>query len=386
MFFALLHQYDAVTVCYPQQNYDFWHRWSVVLSQRIKSGLLLSNHLLFLQDVKNLERWILGNISLVHRENQGFTFVPFLKDQHKERWSLIFTDDWQLLLVSSDQESQALFSFAPPAIQLMLDTLFESVSEHRLKERLKSFPLKMPDYQDMAGLMGGFLSVIHPVEVIIPQLEEMDVLQSMIHEVRTPLTTIRTLIHSLLRRSDLSNLVCQRLEQIDREATAQIDRLNLIFQIVEQARPLSKESLSLEDMLVKLLPSWQWQTERRSLSLEYHPFAGELPPILSNSELLQQLLNGLIDRLFRLLPPKSKIELGTYWVGNFVKLEIITSGSGFHPLRPIGRWLLFQPETGVISLSLVVTKALFQSLGGKFTLKTIPNGEVLTVFLPVLPG
>lgn len=386
MFFALLHSHDAVTVCYPQPNYHFWQRWSVVLGRKIKSGLLLSNHLLFLQDVKHLERWIFSNVNLVHHQKEGFEFVPFTKDQNKERWSLIFTHDWQLLLVSSNLEGQGLFSFAPSAIQVMMDHLLESVTDHRLLERLKSFPLKMPDYQDMAGLMGGFLSVTHPVEVTIPPLEDMDVLQSMIHEVRTPLTTIRTLIHSLLRRSDLTPIVRQRVEQIDREATAQIDRLNLIFQIVEQAHPLAKESLSLQDMLVSLLPQWQWQTERRNLLLAYHPFVGELPPIISNSELLHQLLNGLTDRLFRLLPPQSKIELGTYWVGNFVKLEIIASGGSFHPLRPVGRWLLFQPETGVISLSLVVTKALFQSLGGKFTLKTTPNGEVLTVFLPVLPG
>ena len=39
-----------------------------------------------------------------------------------------------------------------------------------------------------------------------------------------PLATIRTLIRSLIRRSDLPDLVQQRLRQIDSECNEQIDR------------------------------------------------------------------------------------------------------------------------------------------------------------------
>lgn len=382
----MLRHHEAVTICYPPQNNEFWQRWSVVLGREIKTGLLLSNNPLFLGDVKNLERWIFGNSSLAQRGSREFEFISFSQDQSKERWSLILTKAWQLILVSSDSEGMALFSFAPPPISLVLNVLLEASPDARLKQRLQSFPLQLPDYKEIANLMGGLFSVIHPVEVPIPELEDIDILQSMIHEVRTPLTTIRTIVHSLLRRSDLSPLVRQRVEQIDREAKEQIDRLNLIFQVVENSRPLLTESVTLQDLLVDLLPQWQWQTARRNLLLEYTPSVLELPPVVTNLELLQQLLNGLVHQLSRLLPSGSKIALGVYPAGNFVKLEIITSGQGSHPLKPIGRWLLLQPETGVISLNLVVTKALFQSLGGKFTMKTIAGGEVLTVFLPVLPS
>ncbi len=383
MFFALLYQREAVTLCSPQQNYDFWQRWSVVLTKQIETGVLLSNYPLFLEEKEGLERWIFGNASLALPGGKDFTFVPIGKTT-KEKWAVVLTPAWQVVLVTGEQEGEALFSFHPQPVRLVLDVLLTYAEGTKLAERLAPFVLQIPKYEDIADLMGGFLSVIHPVEVIIPELNDVEILQSMIHEVRTPLTSIRTLVHSLLRRSDLTPIVKQRLEQIDREATDQIDRLNLIFQIVEQTQPILRESLSLGDVLLSLLPQWQWQTARRNLTLEYHP--EELPLIISNRELLHQLLNSLIDRLFRLLPPHSKIALGTTTAGNFVKLEITTSGQGIYPLRPIGRWLLFQPETGVISLNLVVTKALFQSLGGKFTLKTIPTGEVLTVFLPVLPG
>lgn len=389
MFFSLLHHHEAVTRCDAAQSTEFWQRWSIVLTKEVNSGLLLGNNPLFLPDLPNLERWIVGGINLADPKRSNFEFIPLPQVQTKERWALLLTPDWQLLLVSTDS-GEALFSFHPQVIGIALDVLLDMIKQHnpatKLTAHLRSLVLQLPEYRVLANLIGGFLSVIHPMEVVIPELNDADILQSLIHEVRTPLTTIRTLVHSLLKRNDLSPPVRERLEQIDRESKEQIERLNLIFQIVEHSPPIAREPLYLQDLLDRQLPHWQWQTNRRNLLLEYNPTMTDLPPIISNRALLEQLLNALIDRLFRLLPPSSKIHLQVYPAGSFIKLEITTTTLGSHPLRPIGRWLLLQPETGVISLSLVVTKALFQSLGGKLTLKTLPTLEIITVFLPVLPG
>jgi hypothetical protein len=53
-------------------------------------------------------------------------------------------------------------------------------------------------------------------------------------------------------------------------------------------------------------------------------------------------------------------------------------------LKSIGQLLMFQPETGSLSLNLSVTKHLFQALGGKLIVRQRPQeGEVMTVFLPL---
>ncbi|NJN21969.1 MAG: hypothetical protein HC812_13295 [Leptolyngbya sp. RL_3_1] len=57
---------------------------------------------------------------------------------------------------------------------------------------------------------------------------DAELLQAMAHEIRTPLTTIRTLTRSLLRRSNLDAKATQRLQRIDQECTQQIERFNLI--------------------------------------------------------------------------------------------------------------------------------------------------------------
>jgi signal transduction histidine kinase len=46
--------------------------------------------------------------------------------------------------------------------------------------------------------------------------------------------------------------------------------------------------------------------------------------------------------------------------------------------------LMFQPETGNLSLNLSVTKNLFQAIGGKLIVRNRPQqGQVLTIFLPL---
>ncbi|MFP3325425.1 histidine kinase dimerization/phospho-acceptor domain-containing protein, partial [Planococcus sp. SIMBA_160] len=62
---------------------------------------------------------------------------------------------------------------------------------------------------------------------------DVELLQALTHEVRTPLTTIRMLTRLLLKRKDLGSDVLKRLRVIDQECSEQINRMELIFQATE---------------------------------------------------------------------------------------------------------------------------------------------------------
>ncbi|PZO47095.1 MAG: hypothetical protein DCF15_19440 [Phormidesmis priestleyi] len=54
------------------------------------------------------------------------------------------------------------------------------------------------------------------------------------------------------------------------------------------------------------------------------------------------------------------------------------------PLKSLGHLLMFQPETGGLSLNLEATKNLFHALGAKLTVRERSNqGTTWTVFLPL---
>lgn len=230
---------------------------------------------------------------------------------------------------------------------------------------------------------------------------DVTLLQALAHEVRTPLATIRTFVRSLLRRRDLAPEVRQRLETIDHECTEQIDRFGLIFQAVEmetrpvEAAPMCLTPTSLGEVFQECIPRWQKQANRRNLKLQVD-LPEAMPTVVSNPALLDQALTSLVDRFTRSLPAGSYIQVQVTLAGAQLKLQLQSSRSQGQcsgpvaretegsPARSIGQILMFQPDTGSLSLNLSVAKNLFQALGGRLIVRQRPEqGEILTVFLPL---
>jgi hypothetical protein len=238
-----------------------------------------------------------------------------------------------------------------------------------------------------------------------PQAADVELLQAIAHEVRTPLTTIRTLTRSLLRRTDLSPDVIKRLEMINRECDQQIDRFGLIFRAVEletNAIPDRMRSLTrtpLGAVLHQSIPRWQQQASQRNLTLDV-VLPQAMPAVVSDPDLLDKALTSLIERFTRSLPIGSHIQVEVVLAGDQLKLQLQSQppqtdcainphpipgqASKRTPLKSLGQLLMFQPETGSLSLNLAVTKNLFQAVGGKLIVRQRPHqGEVMTVFLPL---
>jgi signal transduction histidine kinase len=244
-------------------------------------------------------------------------------------------------------------------------------------------------------------------------LFDTELLRAIAHEVRTPLATIRTLTRLLLKRKGLPDIVLRRLEMIDTECTRQIDRFGLIFRAAElQEKPDSYghtplARISLSQVVEQNLSQWQHAAEQRNLSLDVL-LPNTLPMVLSDPRMLEQVLSGLMDQLTHALPAGSQIEIRAMPAGSQIKLQFFSTSPAYArslsssadsarhdsgkpnesifstTLKSIGQLLMFQPETGNLSLNLDVTKNLFHALGGKFTIRQYPNqGEVLTIFLPL---
>jgi hypothetical protein len=242
---------------------------------------------------------------------------------------------------------------------------------------------------------------------------DAELLEAIAHEVRTPLTTIRTLTRLLLKRKELEPDIICRLEAIDRECTKQIDRFSLIFRAVElETRSTNRPASSLAKISVAQvfqhnIPRWQQQAQQRNLTLDVL-LPQKLPMVMSDPTILTQMLTGLIDRITSTLPAGSHIQVRVMPAGSQLKLQFYSQPQPFDgststentshqrsgttnssaaftsTLKSVGHLLMFQPETGNLSLNLTVTKNLFQALGGKLTVRQHPQqGEVLTIFLPL---
>ena len=220
---------------------------------------------------------------------------------------------------------------------------------------------------------------------------EISLLEALTHEIRTPLATIRTLIRSLLRKKDLPKVVEERLNQIDIECTEQIDRFGLIFNAVELERSKPEQNnLALTDlgkMLKILSPVWSNQLERKGLQLILD-ITPDLPKVLSDSEGLELMLTGLIDRNTRGLKTGGEITLKLRPAGQRLKLQILTQVATKNNLEvsdnisneDIGPVLSWNPGTGNLQLSQAATQRLLKSLGGRLTNR---RDSGITIFFPI---
>ena len=223
------------------------------------------------------------------------------------------------------------------------------------------------------------------------QTSEAKFLEAISHEVRTPLATIKTLISSTLKKYKMDQTIKSRLIEIDNECTEQIDRFGLIFNAAELVNSESSPSqqltgIDLGEILNKLSPNWINQLTRRGIILKLD-IPDELPHVLSNSEKLELMLRGLIDKNTRGLQEGSVLTLELRPAGQKLKLQlkVQTANTDSKEISAldgsdIGPVLNWNPQTGSLQLSQSATQKLLASLGGRVTQR---KNSGLTVFFPI---
>ena len=343
-----------------------------------------------------------------------------------EQFCLVLTDRFGLIAVlgqDADGTTKFHFSFSPGTIGEIWATLRSRLvitNYHHLKQLdslVEHFAPQNPDYSLVSNFSRQLLEHIpesttlptakaRPVEAAsaISELDklkssfknggtshvEMELLQALTHEIKTPLTTIRTLTKLLLKRKqDFKPKVVQRLQTIDRECTEQIERMELIFRAAElestsQNKPMELVQFSLDRVFRQSIPRWREKAKRRNVELDF-TLPPNLPNVVSDPGMLDTVLTGLMESCTRSLPTGGQVDVKVSTAGNQLKLQVLSQASNSdNPFKSLGQLLSFQPATGCLSLNMDATKNIFQALGGKLTVRQRQEqGKELTIFLPL---
>ncbi|TAE57651.1 MAG: sensor histidine kinase [Nostocales cyanobacterium] len=392
----------------------------------------IGNHVTsHLEDCTQIADSFCINHQINHQINIDESILPLLTADPlgTEQFCLVFTEKFRLVLVLATNQNgkkEFLFSFAPEVVQQAWHALGARVVLTNpdlfadLDQLVTEYPSTAPNYQTIIEFSQFLLQelpepetdkVIHnfsqPTTNVSPSISpstksisrpDVELLQAFAHEVRTPLATIRTLTRLLLKRQDLPTTVINRLQVIDHECTDQIDRMELLFKAAELETCTATKSantqltpMSLDQVLQQSIPRWQQAATRRNLTLDV-AVPQQLPTVVSNPNMLDRVLTGLMENFTRSLPPGSSIQVQIMRAGDQLKLQLSpqldchdTNTIFSSPTRKsLGQLLVFQPETGTISLNISATKHLFQAIGGKLIVRqNSQSGEVLTIFLPL---
>jgi signal transduction histidine kinase len=367
-------------------------------------------------------------LSQSHNDTANISEFPLLPTDPiaRERFCWVLTPTFALILVLGEDEwglPAFQFSFDPEIVCKGWEILKTRLSLGRhprareLERAIGEMAILSPDYRTVSEFGRLILQNIpvpleaeerkaKPLTLIDTAGEEteerrenafhgldIELLRALTHEIRTPLTTIRTITRLLLKRAKITEDVQKHLETIDTECSEQIDRMELIFRAAELGihpiadKPVQLVPIALDRVFRDSVPRWQKQAKRRNISLEVN-LPKKLPSVISDPHLLDQMLSGVMEKCTRGVNSGGRVKVEVSTAGNQLKLQIhARSGQKDRSLKALGQVLMFQPETGSLSLNMNVTKNLFQALGGKFIVRQKPEEEeVVTIFLPLGRG
>lgn len=149
------------------------------------------------------------------------------------------------------------------------------------------------------------------------------------HQLRTPLTGLKTQAQQAMRESDpaqLHHTLIQIATSVDRAS-------HLVNQLLALARAEASEHsqqalvpLDLDHLLHEIVETWVTRALERRIDLGYEP-AGNIS-ILGNAFLLREMVNNLIDNALRYTPLHGTVTCRVIKQGDFAILEVEDSGIG----------------------------------------------------------
>ncbi|MFQ3679379.1 MAG: hypothetical protein SNJ60_02565 [Pseudanabaenaceae cyanobacterium] len=364
---------------------QLWERMTAAVSRlaaQEPTGLVVAHHPQVLPDLgPGWEVWVLndGLAPLVPRRPQQ-PLLQGLSGTATGSFCLCLLTGLGLLLVQDG--AQLGLGWHPTTLARAIAALrTHTLLPPSLQARLH------PVDPDPARLSDWWAVLAVTPPLAIPPLAETEMVCTLAHEVKTPLTTIHTLTHSLRQRTDLPPVVQHRLAAIEAECREQIERFSLIFAAacpLPTALPLTR--LPVAELLQEMWSDWMERGYRRAIALTLD-VPSDLPPCISHKDHLQSLLGGLLDRLIRSLPPGSTVRVQVREAGAYLKLQFRVQrvGAETERVQAVGQWLVWQPETGTVALSLAAANTLLQALGARLSVRlatSAQDDEVLAVFLP----
>jgi two-component system, OmpR family, phosphate regulon sensor histidine kinase PhoR len=208
---------------------------------------------------------------------------------------------------------------------------------------------------------------------------------NLVHELKTPLTSLRLAAESLM--GDPAGSDRKRFaERVVKEA----DLLTKIIDNLRHLGDIEAKSLALETSTFDLVELVNEGVTRLGID---RPVNADIPSpltITTDRPKLVQAIDNLLDNAAKFSPPGTPIDVHAETVGNEVRISVRDHGPGISPehwSRVFERFYKVDRarprEAGGFGLGLAITKHLVQVLGGRiWTEAARDGGQVFTIAIP----
>ena len=204
------------------------------------------------------------------------------------------------------------------------------------------------------------------------------------HELRNPLSTIRTSAELLVKRLENSAPVAQELAGY---IATEVDRTNLLVtRFLEFARPLQLRlaRLDVHALLDQAIQNFERQAPSRSVSI-HRAYDPSVPPVEGDATLLERVFFNLIQNAADASPAEGAVTVKTRSLDSAVEIAIIDRGSG---IRPEHREQIFNPffttKPNGVGLGLPIAAKIVDEHGGRLAVQSeTGQGAAFVVQLPL---
>lgn len=216
-------------------------------------------------------------------------------------------------------------------------------------------------------------------------------LDSVTHDLRTPLTSIRAAATTLVSQPELPDVERAELQAVVDEESARLDRL--IGQAVEMAQLDAKAvTLHLQPQNVRAL--LETVAEELRALLRRHPVTidapDSLPVVLMDRDLVRRALRHLLENAAKYSPPGSAVVLSAACDDDRLLLSVADRGSGIDSdEQPFVFDKFFRgrqpgPSARGTGMGLAIVKSIMAAHGGGVALSSRPEqGACFTLWIPV---
>ncbi len=203
------------------------------------------------------------------------------------------------------------------------------------------------------------------------------------HELRNPLSTIRTSAEMLTKRLEGSNAVAQELAGY---IASEVDRTNLLVtRFLEFARPLQLRlsEVDLHSLLDEAILHFQKQDPARQLTI-HRAYDPSLPTMHGDATLLERVFFNLIQNAADASAADGVVTVKTRALTSGLEVAVIDLGSG---IRPEHREQIFNPffttKPSGVGLGLPIAAKIVDEHGGRLVVQSEQNqGSAFVVQLP----
>lgn len=231
--------------------------------------------------------------------------------------------------------------------------------------------------EEIAHLIGNFNKMMARLDKAFKSQRQF--VENVSHEVKTPLTIVRSNLESIILDKDISK------SDLDEAINNSIDSINFLNKLVEDLMLLSfldkgdikKEDVDLKVLCQEVIDDLALSAKEHKIKLEFEVNKEEDLLVSASQILIKRAVSNLVENAIKYSKKRSTINISLTKENNLISLNVTNEGE---PIAEEYKDKIFERffridksrsrSTGGFGLGLAITKEIIETFGGNLSLST----------------